>query len=132
MRSAIIWIVVTVLSLVLVVGTILSINAIRNHPEYLGIAVFMALFLIGGLVVLMLNSLVQIPTAHYGLVVMFGERTGRVLDEGLHFLLPLIENVLLVSYELKTMEIDVENSGTENSGTDYDLISLHQPLLYQI
>ena len=55
--------------------------------------------------VLVLRAAVSIPTVHYGLVTRWGKRTGRVLDEGLHFVIPFIDLVELFKYHVATKPI---------------------------
>jgi regulator of protease activity HflC (stomatin/prohibitin superfamily) len=61
---------------------------------------------LGVFVVGFFSSIKVVPTAYYGVVERFGKRTGRLLDEGLHFVLPFgIDQVEILSYELKTEEV---------------------------
>ena len=55
--------------------------------------------------ILIVDSAVVVLTANYGVVTRFKKRTGRVFDEGLAFVLPLIDRVDLVSYLLKTKDV---------------------------
>ena len=66
-------------------------------------------FLVGLLVmaaVLTLRGLVIVPTVHYGLVTRFKKRTGQILKEGLHIVIPFIDSVELFKYEMVTSQIN--------------------------
>lgn len=57
-------------------------------------------------VAVLCRAAVIVPTVHYGVVLRFKKRTGRVLDEGLHFVLPFIDSVELFAYEVVTASIE--------------------------
>ncbi len=59
------------------------------------------------LVLIALKAYVSIPAYHYGVLERFGRRTGRILYEGPHLILPLIDVVELISLELDRIPIDV-------------------------
>lgn len=70
--------------------------------------VIFVLGILVGAAVFLLSAAISIPTAHYGVVVRFNERTGRVLNEGLNFIWPFIEKALIYSYELRTDPLEAE------------------------
>ncbi len=57
---------------------------------------------------LILDIFVTVPGAHYGVHLRFGERTGKIFEEGLNLKLPLIEKVELFSMELDRISVKVE------------------------
>ncbi len=57
-------------------------------------------------IALVLKAAVKVPTLNYGIVLRFSRRTGRVLDEGLNFVLPFIDEVELYPYEVATVWVD--------------------------
>lgn len=59
------------------------------------------------IVVITLNFLIKIPAYHFGVIERFGNRTGRILYEGLNYLLPF-EEVKIVSQELITVEVEAD------------------------
>lgn len=48
----------------------------------------------------------NVPTLKLGVVMFLGMRTGRVLDEGPHFVVPLFESVVLLSAEVQTIRVE--------------------------
>lgn len=58
------------------------------------------------LAVLLLRGAIVIPTVNYGVVLRFKKRTGRVLDEGLNFILPFVDSAELFKYEIVTTPIE--------------------------
>lgn len=60
------------------------------------------LLIIGTLIV---NAIVIVPTVHFGQVLRFKRRTGRILKEGLHFVVPFIDSVELFKSELVTTDV---------------------------
>lgn len=72
--------------------------AFMNIPQRLGT------FMVIGVMVLH-YGIVVVPTVHYGVVTRFKKRTGRVLDEGWHFVIPFVDAIELFSYEVVTTSI---------------------------
>jgi len=78
--------------------------------------------IIGGIIiVLILNSMVIIPTFKIGLVRTFGKLSGRKLEPGLRFILPFVQDVLLetaggepISTELRKMPLEVTVISKDN------------------
>lgn len=64
--------------------------------------------------VITLNAFIVIPTIHYGVVIRFKKRTGRVISEGLHLIIPFIDAVELFESTIVTKDIE----GSFFSGTD--------------
>ncbi len=52
-----------------------------------------------------LSSLIIVPAYHFGVAELFGERTGRIIREGLGFKMPFFETVELISLELERTEV---------------------------
>lgn len=83
----------------------------------------LSLILLGGIVigfVLVISSAVSVPTAHYGIITRLGKRIGKPLPEGLNFVVPFIDKVLIYSIELKTDPLD-EISVFSNDRLDIEL-----------
>ena len=57
-------------------------------------------------VILFMGAIRVVPVVHYGVVTRFGKRTGRVLNEGLNFVVPLIDFAELYEYKLDTKIIN--------------------------
>ncbi len=72
--------------------------------------VAITIFVVMGLLVLVawlvLNAIVKIPPYHFGILERFGERTGKIFEEGLAFKIPFIDDVGLVSLELGELDVD--------------------------
>lgn len=71
---------------------------------------FLLLIVVGILMiigVLSIDSVVKVPYAHYGAVTRLGERQTRILREGYHFVLPFIDTVVLISYKIQTLDVEV-------------------------
>lgn len=66
------------------------------------IVLIFTLIIIG---ILLSDFFIEIPAYHFGVVERFGNRTGRIMNEGLRMKLPFIDSVELISTEL--VEIDV-------------------------
>jgi regulator of protease activity HflC (stomatin/prohibitin superfamily) len=69
-----------------------------------GVATFIGLALIW--IIIALSGIVIVPTVRRGVVVRFKKRTGRVLDEGPAYVIPLADEIQLYPYELRTDEVD--------------------------
>ncbi len=72
----------------------------------IGIGIIVLLGIVVIAVVLVISAAVSVPTAHYGVITRFGERVRDSLSEGLSFIIPFIEKVLIYSIELKTDPLD--------------------------
>lgn len=70
----------------------------------IAILIIVLLALVGCLLV---DSFVEIPAYHFGVVERFGRRTGRIMDEGLRMKWPFIDRVELISMELVEIDIPV-------------------------
>lgn len=57
-------------------------------------------------IALFIGAIRLVPVVHYGVVTRFGKRTGRVLNEGLNFVVPLADSVELYEYKLDTKIIN--------------------------
>ncbi|MDP3015361.1 MAG: SPFH domain-containing protein [bacterium] len=79
--------------------------------------VIFVLGILVGAAVFLLSAAISIPTAHYGVVVRFNERTGRFLNEGLNFIWPFIEKALIYSYELRTDPLEAEVFSKDRQAT---------------
>jgi len=66
----------------------------------------MIIGIIAVLIAITFPSIIIIPTVNYGLVLRFSRRTGRVLKEGLRFIIPFIEKVQLFEYKQERTPID--------------------------
>lgn len=69
----------------------------------------LGLILLGVIIIvimLVICSAVSVPTAYYGIITRFGKRVGKPLPEGLRFVLPFVDKVLIYSIELKTDPLD--------------------------
>ncbi len=60
--------------------------------------------------VLIISSIAQIPTAHYGVRTIFGKRRKGALTEGLNFKIPFVEKILLYPMSLTTYTLDDKES----------------------
>lgn len=68
----------------------------------------------GLLMILLLNSVRIVPPVHYGIVIRLGRRTGKILPEGLHFVMPLIDLVKIYEYKLDTKIIKLSFFSKDN------------------
>lgn len=55
---------------------------------------------------LIIPAIIIVPTTHYGLVLRFKKRTGRVIYEGLNFIIPYIDSVELFKEEVVTTPVE--------------------------
>lgn len=60
------------------------------------------------------NSIVIIKPVRYGVVLRFKKRTGRIITEGLNFILPLIESVEVYDYRLEPRNISLSFFSKDN------------------
>jgi len=60
------------------------------------------------------HSIIVVPKIHYGVKVRLGKRLPGVLYEGLHFKIPFIEEVTLISTELAEIEITAKFTTKDN------------------
>ena len=65
-----------------------------------------AVVLLVACVILFMGAARLVPVVHYGVVTRFGKRTGRVLNEGLNFVVPVVDSVELYEYKLDTKIIN--------------------------
>lgn len=49
--------------------------------------------------------LVQVPAGHYGIRLRFGRRIPGVLSEGLHFKIPFVEEIAVISMHVDSLEL---------------------------
>lgn len=73
-----------------------------------------ALFLWFGVVGIILPSIGQVPAGHRGVVLQFGAVTNRVLPEGLYFVTPFVNSVVL-------MDVQVHADKSEATAASHDL-----------
>ena len=77
-----------------------------NNPSFL--------FLIFIILLILLNPLVIINAGERGVLMEFGQVQERILDEGLHTIVPLINTVKKLSVRIQKQEISAEASSKEN------------------
>lgn len=73
-------------------------------------------------IILLVNSFTIVPRTNYGLVYRFGKATGRALDEGWHFILPLIDDVRCYPYKTQKRDVEVSVQSNEDDGTSLELL----------
>src|SRR5687767_8111588 len=78
-------------------------NPSVTAPRYVLMAV---LFLLGVLV--LLSGIGQIPTGSRGVVLRFGKVTGRILQEGVYVVTPLLEGVQLMDVRTRAFEAEAD------------------------
>lgn len=79
-----------------------------------------------------MTSLIRVDTINYGVVLRFGRRTGRVLKEGLHLILPFgIETVELVPCELREIKFNTPDTQLTTLTKDRLLIEIRGELQYR-
>ena len=69
------------------------------------IAVIVIIFLI---VVVAASGLTIVQPGHTGVVVTLGRVDDNVLQEGLHFKIPFIQNVVMIDNRITKLEVDTE------------------------
>ena len=67
----------------------------------IGVVAFVAL-----IIIIIINPFVIVKTGHRGVVLRFSEVTGRVLDEGLHVVIPVVYDVKQLTVQTQKMEDD--------------------------
>ena len=91
----------------------------RGNEEYEGEILPIAgkVIVIAGLVMMVagfaLSSFTTIPAGHRGVVLRFGAVTGRIMDEGLHARIPLIESVERMSVQTQKYEVDATSASKD-------------------
>lgn len=69
---------------------------------------FITLGAYGVLLVILAAGTVIIPNVHFGVVQRFSKRTGRILKEGIHLVIPFFDEVLLIEQLLKNKPLEVK------------------------
>jgi regulator of protease activity HflC (stomatin/prohibitin superfamily) len=67
---------------------------------------FIVILIVIGVVVIMLNPFVQIGAGERGVVMNFGAVQDNVLDEGLHFIIPVMQKVVKVDVKVQKSQTD--------------------------
>ncbi len=94
------------------------------------LAVVGVLFLLAGTI---FTGLVRISTINYGVVTLFGERTGRIVREGLRLIWPFgFNKVELIPFDLKTNEITVIVYSKDNVAITIKGSNQHRPTGYKV
>ena len=74
-------------------------NAKMRTGIILGVIVLLVLIVGAGAVTV-------VPAGHTGVVVTMGKVSDRVLDEGMHFKLPFVQQVVMMNNKIQKTEID--------------------------
>lgn len=74
--------------------------------------------------ILVWNSAVRVPTFHYGAVRRFKKLTGRFLEPGLHFVLPLIDDVITETVDGECMTSDLRMTAIEAEMVSKDKLKI--------
>ena len=79
------------------------------------------------LLIIILSSYTVIPAGHTGVVVTFGKVSENVLQEGLHFKLPFVQNIIKIDNRVVKLEVT-----TESFSSDLQTISTVIAVNYRI
>lgn len=114
--QVVLWVVVVVVAVVLIYKGV-DFSGDPELKEGGGMALLKAvLIVILGLV--FIPSMGTINTGHRGVVLRLGAMTGRILDQGLYFVVPIVDKV-------KVMSVQVEAYPTEAAAASKDMQTVH-------
>lgn len=71
--------------------------------------------------VTLFSSVVQIPAGHTGVVLTLGKVEEYVLDEGVHFRIPFVQNVVEIDNRIVKLEVDTEAFSSDLQTVDTKL-----------
>ncbi|MDX1958461.1 MAG: prohibitin family protein [Leptospiraceae bacterium] len=98
-----------------------------NLGEGTNIWVKIALGVILFVIVLIINPCVVIPSGHRGVVLNFGAVSGKILDEGLHYRVPIMQSVIEIDVKVKKSETKCE-AASKDLQTISSIIALNYHL----
>lgn len=75
-----------------------------------GILTAIVIFIVA---IILVSSVGTIPAGHRGVVLTFGAVTGRILDEGLYFVVPTIQSVEVMSVRVEAYEAAVASASRD-------------------
>lgn len=76
---------------------------INISPKWIGLGVLLVL-----LIVVLVNSFTVVNAGHTGVVVTLGRVNETVLQEGLHFKIPFVQEIVLIDNRITKLEVETE------------------------
>lgn len=102
---------------------VISIIAFAAGGALVGLGLLLVLLVLAG--VLVRYGIRTVPVAHMAMVTLFGRRMPhRILGEGWHFILPIVENLLIEDFRVRTERIEIKPIRTQFGAEMFAVVTI--------